>query len=322
MIESIVWGILGCGDVAERKSGPALSETPGSSVVAVMRRDREKAADFARRHRIPRFYDDADALLDDPAVNAVYIATFPDTHCELTLKAARAGKRILVEKPMARNADECAAMIDACRANGVSLHVAYYRRFYPKFVHAKKLIDGGAIGNILTVNLQMGKPKPSAPSAVSWRLRPELSGGGIFWDTGSHRIDIIRMLCGEFAEIKGFSQNFSQAAPADDAVACAFRLQNGAVGAVLCLFDASPLQRDRLEIVGTDGILTFDSFDAEGFALTRADGTTETFAHPNPVPPHGPFVVALLKVYAGSQLPHVTGEEGAATNAVLEAMGG
>lgn len=322
MIESIGWGILGCGDVVEHKSGPALWGTPGSSVVAVMRRNREKAADFARRHQIPRFYDDADALLADPAVNAVYIATLPDSHAELTVKAANAGKRVLVEKPMARNADECAAMIDACHTNGVSLHVAYYRRFYPKFVHAKKLIDDGAIGQIASVSLTMGKPKSSASGDVSWRLRPELSGGGLFWDTGSHRVDIVRMLCGGIAEVKGFSENLTRRAPADDALACAFRLQSGAVGTVLCLFDAAPLQRDRLEIVGANGILTFDSFDADHFSLTRADGTTETFMHPNPSPVHGPFVHNLLRVYAGEPIAHVTGEEGAATNRVLEAMGG
>lgn len=314
----IRWGILGCGDVAEYKSGPALRQAPGSSVVAVMRRDGAKAADFARRHGIPRWYDDADALLADPEVNAVYIATPPGSHADLTLRAAQAGKRILVEKPMARTVAECEAMIAACAAAGVPLHVAYYRRFYPKFQAAKRLIDSGDIGRPVSVTLQMAKPKGPADDPLPWRLRPDISGGGIFMDTGVHRLDIILFLLGEMTDIRGQVANLSGAAPAEDSVTFAFRLaDSGALGTVTCHFGLAPIARDRLEIVGTEAVLLFDSFDAPFFTVQKSDGTAETHPYPDPAPVHLPFVESLIRVYNGEPIPHVTGEEALKTNAVV-----
>jgi predicted dehydrogenase len=320
MMIPIRWGILGCGDVVEHKSGPALMQAAGSSIVAVMRRDGAKAADFARRHGIPRSYDDADALLADPEVNAVYIATPPDSHADLTLRAARAGKRILVEKPMARTVGECEAMIAACEAAEVPLHVAYYRRFYPKFQAAKRLIEGGGIGQPVSVTLQMAKPKALAPPTgpLPWRLRPEISGGGLFLDTGVHRLDIILYLLGDLTDVRGSVANLSGAAPAEDSVAFAFRLvDSGALGTVTCHFGLAPVRRDRLEIVGTDAVLLFDSFDDPRFTVQRSDGTTETHAYADPSPVHLSFIEALLRVYAGEPIPHVDGHEGRKTNEIM-----
>lgn len=315
----IRWGVIGCGDVVEHKSGPALQQAAGSEIVAVMRRDGALAADFARRHQVPRWYDDADRLLADPDVNAVYIATPPDSHAALTLRAARAGKRVLVEKPMARTVAECEAMIAACRDAGVSLHVAYYRRFYPRFQHAKRLIDEGAVGRLVGVTLQMAKPRPTQPGAeIPWRLRPDISGGGLFVDTGSHRVDMIHFLAGDMTDVRGHAAHLGNRAPAEDGVAFAFRIAGtDALGTVACHFEVSPLRRDRLEIVGTEGILLFDSFDDDFFTLQRRDGTIETHTHPNPEPQHLPFIDALIRVYSDDPMAHVTGEEGAKTNRVL-----
>ena len=319
MTTPIRWGIIGCGDVVEHKSGPALMWAAGSSVVAVMRRDGAKAADFARRHGVPRWYDDADALLTDPAVNAVYIATPPDSHADLTRRAAQAGKRVLVEKPMARTVGECKAMIAACDAAGVPLHVAYYRRFYPKFQAAKRLIDAGGLGRPVSVTLQMAKPKgPTLPDPLPWRLRPEVSGGGLFMDTGVHRLDIILYLLGNMTDVRGQVANLSGAAPTEDSVAFAFRLaDSGALGTVTCHFGLAPIARDRLEIVGTDAVLLFDSFASPFFTVQRAEGTTETHAYADPSPVHLPFVEALLRVYSGEPLPHVDGREGLKTNRIV-----
>jgi len=319
----IHWGIIGCGDVVEHKSGPALMQATGSSVVAVMRRDGAKAADFARRHGVPRWYDDADALLADSDVDAVYIATPPDSHAALTLRAAQAGKRVLVEKPMARTPAECEAMIAACDSAQVPLHVAYYRRFYPKFQAAKQLIGAGGIGRPVSITLQMAKPKDTAPASgpLPWRLRPEISGGGLFMDTGVHRLDIILYLLGDIADVRGQTANLSGAGEAEDSVAFAFRLAgSSALGTVTCHFGLAPLRRDRLEIVGTEATLLFDSFDAPFFTVQKSDGTVETHAHPDPAPVHLPFVEALLRVYAGEPIAHVDGREGMKTNQIVAAM--
>ena len=319
MTSPIRWGIIGCGDVVEHKSGPALIQAAGSSVVAVMRRDGVKAADFARRHGVPRWYDDADALLADPDVNAVYIATPPDSHADLTRRAAQAGLRVLVEKPMARTVGECEAMIAACDAAQVPLHVAYYRRFYPKFQAAKQLIDMGGIGKPVSLTLQMAKPKgPPLPGPLPWRLRPEISGGGLFMDTGVHRLDIILYLLGDITDVRGLAANLSGAAPAEDSVAFAFRLVgSGALGTVTCHFGLAPVRRDRLEVVGTDAVLLFDSFDDPFFTVQKSDGMTEQHAYADPSPVHLPLVEALLRVYDGESVPHVDGREGLKTSQIV-----
>ena len=127
-------GIIGCGNVTEVKSGPGFQKAKDSSLVAVMRRTGELAQDYAGRHDVPRWYADAEALIGDPEVDAIYIATPPSSHKEYVILAARAGKPIYVEKPMARTHAECQAMIAICREAGVPLYVAYYRRALPRFL--------------------------------------------------------------------------------------------------------------------------------------------------------------------------------------------
>ena len=155
-MENVNWGILGCGDVCERKSGPPMYKTPHSALAAVMRRDAAKAADFARRHGVPRSYTDADALIADPGVDIVYVATPPDSHRELALKVLAAGKPVYVEKPMAMNHAECLDMIAAAERSGQRLFVAYYRRALPYFLKVKELLDSGAVGEVLSVDLAAG----------------------------------------------------------------------------------------------------------------------------------------------------------------------
>ena len=140
-MDQVKWGIIGCGDVTELKSGQAFNKVPNSSLVAVMRRDAEKAADYARRHQVPTWYDDAEALINDPNVNAIYVATPPDSHADYAIRAMRAGKPVYVEKPMALNSAECEAMNQVSRETGVPLFVAFYRRALPYFLKVKELID-------------------------------------------------------------------------------------------------------------------------------------------------------------------------------------
>ena len=136
--DTVKWGILGVGDVCEVKSAPAMQLIKNSELVAVMRRNGAKAKDYARRHQVPKWYDKAEDLIHDPDVNAIYIATPPNAHCELTIKAAEAGKPVYVEKPMARTFSECEQMIAACKKANVPLYVAYYRRMLPNFLKLKQ----------------------------------------------------------------------------------------------------------------------------------------------------------------------------------------
>lgn len=184
-MENVNWGILGCGDVCERKSGPPMYKTPHSALAAVMRRDAAKAADFARRHGVPKSYTDADALIADPGVDIVYVATPPDSHRELALKVLAAGKPVYVEKPMAMNHAECLDMIAAAERSGQRLFVAYYRRALPYFLKVEELLDSGAIGEVLSVEVRYFRPESPGdrdPARLPWRLRREVGGEGYFCD--------------------------------------------------------------------------------------------------------------------------------------------
>ena len=152
-MKNIGWGIIGCGDVCEVKSGPAFQKANGSSLVAVMRRNFELAKDFAKRHGVERYYSNAEDLIHDPAVTAVYVATPPCHHKEFVLMAAQAKKAVYVEKPMAMNYKECNEMIEACKTGGVPLWVAYYRRALPRFLKIKEWLDQKIIGEVLMASI-------------------------------------------------------------------------------------------------------------------------------------------------------------------------
>ncbi|KAA3630939.1 MAG: gfo/Idh/MocA family oxidoreductase, partial [Bacteroidetes bacterium] len=242
ILEEIHWGIIGAGDVCEVKSGPALMQVANSSVRAVMRRNTEKARDFANRHGVAKWYDNAEDLLNDPEINAIYIATPPDTHAEYTLKAAALGKPVYVEKPMARTHQECISMVEACQKENVPLYVAFYRRALPNILKVKELIDRGSIGSVRSVriNLQMTiKPEVVGDiiDLVNWRVDPEIAGGGYFYDLASHQLDAMDFLFGPITEAKGFSDNQSRQYKADDITVGVFRFENGILGEGLWAFN-------------------------------------------------------------------------------------
>src|SRR5262249_27928472 len=146
VMDIVRWGIVGCGDVTEVKSGPGFQKARDSALVAVMRRDAAKAADFAKRHNVPRWYADADQLIGDPEVDAVYIATPPGTHEFYAMKVLAAGKPCYIEKPMSRNAAEARRITDAFAKKGIPLFVAYYRRAMPRYEKVRDLLKLGVLG--------------------------------------------------------------------------------------------------------------------------------------------------------------------------------
>ena len=261
--KKICWGIIGAGSVCRVKSAPAMNKIPGSRIVAVMRRTGEKARDFAALHNIPRWYDDADALLADPEVNAVYIATPPGSHRELTLKAAAAGKPVYVEKPMARTWQECRDMITACEEAGVPLFVAYYRRMLPNYRKIKELVDGGVIGDVRSVHIRMNRPaNPDLDrNPANWRVKPELAGGGYFYDLASHQLDFLDYLLGPVTDACGIASNQAGLYPAEDIVTGTFRFGSGVQGTGNWCFTAPKSDEDDLiTLTGSKGVLSWPTF--------------------------------------------------------------
>lgn len=270
---TIRWGIIGCGDVCEVKSGPGLYKANDSTLSAVMRRDGAKAADFARRHGAARWYDDADALIADNEVDAVYIATPPDTHAAFTLKAAGAGKHVLVEKPMALSVAECAEMISACRHAGVSLAVAYYRRALPRFERLREIAQDGTIGTVRMVLVRHFWSEADKPGSA-WRLDPTVGGGGIFADTQSHVLDWLDHVFGPAELTHGTAVNQAGLYAAEDTVSATLLHDGGTVANFACCYVSDHFE-ETVTLVGTKGRASMGFFRPSPITLTIGDETRD-----------------------------------------------
>lgn len=279
-MKQIRWGIIGCGDVTEVKSGPAFQKAGGSSLAAVMRRNGELARDYACRHGVPRWYDDAEALINDAEVDAVYIATPPASHKFYTLLCAKAGKPVYVEKPMALNYGECQEMIEACRAANVPLFVAYYRRALPAFLKVKELIDTGSIGDIRAVNMTLFQPVLSddqLAQSVPWRVQPDIAGGGLFVDLASHMLDFLDNALGPIKEAHGLASNQAGKYAAEDIVTATFRFESGAQGTGIQSFSFTHPRHIQLPLIQTvvDALLEKGTCPSTGESGARTSWVME-----------------------------------------------
>jgi len=326
-VSKVIWGIIGAGDVCEVKSAPAMYSIKNSEVKMVMRRNATKASDFAKRHGITNWTTSLDELLTDNDINAVYIATPPNTHAELTLKCAAAGKAIYVEKPMANTYAECLTMIEACQKYDVPLFVAYYRRTLPGFLKVKEIIERGEIGDIRFVNIEMYQPAQTnmiAQSENNWRVEPNISGGGYFHDLASHQFDYLDFLFGPVVESKGISFNQAQHYPADDIVSASFIFGNGVMGSGLWCFTTDALsEKDSFRIVGSKGELTFNTFGSPMVVRmeTALNGKEELiFNHTQPI--QKPLIQLVVDELCGKDISPSTGMSGARTTLVMEKITG
>ncbi len=254
MKRTIKWGLIGCGDVAERKGGPALYSVEHSQLWAIASRQLSKAEDFAERHGAQRAYDSVEALLADASVDTIYIATPVFLHASLTIMAANAGKHVLCEKPMAMNPGECQGMIEACRRNGVSLQIAYYRPTYPNIQEMKRLLESGVIGEPILAEVRNHSTFRPTPGK-NWKTDLPYSGGGVLMDIGSHRLDLLRYLFGDFQRISGRAAAHIAGISVDSA--CTFQAAfANRVQATGSIYWGMPARADSLVIHGNKGILT------------------------------------------------------------------
>ncbi|WP_194777944.1 Gfo/Idh/MocA family protein [Pararhodonellum marinum] len=321
-LESIRWGIIGVGNVCEVKSAPAMQLIPHSSLVAVMRRNGEKAADYAVRHKVPKWYDDAQALIEDPEVNAIYIATPPDTHARYTKLAAAAGKPVYVEKPMARNLKECQAMIQACDLAGQPLFVAYYRRALPHFVKIKEMVESGKIGEVRSVHIQLNQslvPQLVGKKEDNWRVNPEIAGGGYFYDLASHQLDFLDFLFGPVISASGHHANQAGQYLAEDMVVGNFVFESGVHGTGNWCFSSSKSGSiDQTVIHGDKGFISYETFGKGEFRMVTDQDGEKLFQYD--LHPHIQFdlISSIVQELRGEGKCPSTGITAARTNWVLE----
>lgn len=270
----INFGIIGCGDVTEKKSGPAFQKIEGSNLLAVMRRNEEKLIDYANRHNVSRYSTDYLELLKDENIDAIYIATPPKMHHYYTLEAAKYGKAVYVEKPMAMSVAECEEMIKVCKDNKVPLFVAYYRREQDKFKKVKEMIESNEIGEIRSFNYIYTSKMPTIDPNRPWLLSKEVAGGGLLYDIGSHMIDTIIYMFGEVKIATGISSNQSGVLNVNDVTSGIIQFKNNVQGSIQLTFNGYE-NRDELTIIGSKGTLRFSIMSNDNLSIIKENETYE-----------------------------------------------
>ncbi len=319
------WGVIGAGDVVEHKSGMPLNTVSGSRWIALMRRNQETARKIADRFKVPLVYEDADRLLENDEINAVYIATPPSSHARLAINALEAGKNVYLEKPMAMNVSEAQKIAAAVGKSGKKLVVAHYRRAVPAFVKVKELIDSGAVGKVLFVGIRMLQPDDStliAGTELPWRLDPSVSGGGLFHDLSPHQLDLCLHWFGNLSSGSGTSRNLRKTNSADDYVAGHLRFESGVeLNGLWCFgIDSSAHAVDRCEIFGTSGRLRF-SFFGESIEI-ELDAGSKAFTFTKPEWIQEPMIARTVRYFLGEGENPCPAEDGVETMRMIEVLCG
>jgi predicted dehydrogenase len=314
-MNKINWGIIGCGDVTEIKSGPAFNKVKNSALVAVMRRDASKAKDYALRHNVPVWYDDGLKLINDPGVNAVYISTPPSSHEEYALASIKAGKPVYVEKPMTLHYASALRIKNAAKENKVKLSIAHYRRAQPFFKKIKQLLDDKAIGEISVVQLSYFKKSLSAAElqmpGIKWRVDKTISGGGLFHDLAPHQLDLMYYFFGEVEEVNGISFNQENTYHADDIVGGNILFKNGVLFSGIWSFNVGPQsERDHCEFIGTKGKISFSVFGPQEILITK-NGAPEIIAFTRPEHVQQPMIENVVEYFLGECPNPCSAEDGA-----------
>ena len=278
MKKIIRWGILGCGNVTEIKSGPPYQQIEGFELKAVMRRDKIKAQDYAKRHKVEKYYATADALINDPEIDAVYIATPPDSHKLYGLKVAAAGKTCCIEKPLSTNYKDSLEIASAFEKNNTPLFVAYYRRSLPRFTKIKDWLNQNHIGEVRHVSWRLTQPasKLDLSGQYNWRTDKNIAPGGYFDDLACHGLDLLSYFLGPVIEAHGVSQNQLGLYDSKDAITASWIYESGIVGSGLWNF-GSPEKEDTVIITGSKGYIQFSVFEDQPIVLNTAELKEEIF---------------------------------------------
>ena len=320
-LEEVRWGVIGCGNVCEVKSAPAMNKIPGSKLVAVMRRDEAKIKDYADRHHVPKWYTNAQQLIDDPDINAIYIATPPNLHLHYTQAVAAAGKPVYVEKPMARNYQECLQMNQACEKANIPIFVAYYRRCLPHFLQVKKWIEAGHIGMVRTVQIDLYQSiRPEVLNHVDtvWRVQPEISGGGYFYDLASHQLDLLDYFFGPIVEANGIPKNQAGLYAAEDVVSGSFVFDNGVVGnGMWCFSVANNARKEEAIIRGTKGWIKFHFFTSPTIQIV-SETLNQTMTFELPYHIQQPLIETIVQELRGNGTCPSTGATAIRTNWAMD----
>lgn len=321
-MKQINWGFIGCGEVTEKKSGPAFNEVEGSQVVAVMSRSENKARSYAERHHVHKWYTDASELIEDPDVNAVYIATPPSSHATFAIMAMRAGKPCYIEKPLAASYNDCIRINRISEQTGVPCFVAYYRRYLPYFQKVKEIIESGTIGNVVNVQVRFSVPPRDldfqSGKEMPWRLQPDIAGGGYFYDLAPHQIDLLQNLFGVITRAHGYPANRAHLYQAEDTLSACFFFESGIPGSgSWCFVGHESAKEDCIEVIGEKGSLSFSVFTYQPIEVITSEGKN-LITVPNPPYVQLPLIKSVIQHLQGIGKCDCTSVSATAVNWVLD----
>jgi len=312
------FGIIGCGSIARSSFAPSLLNSDQTELVAVSRRDLAAAESFAADFGDCRAYSDTQALIDDPDVEAVIVSTPTDTHRDYTVAAAKAGKHVLCEKPMARDRGECREMIDACDQAGVKLAVAYRRRLFPQVVEAKRLIAAGAIGTPVCARTHYSG-WGDLRSGV-WQKEPGI--GGALMEMAVHRLEVLlNLAAAEPVVVSAMIDTVHHDWEVDDTDALLIRFADGRIGIHSTIMTSKP-RRDFAQIDGADGrvIIQRLEYGADYLELETTEGVERIAVTPLQSPYFDqPMIEDFVDAVAQDRQPICDGAMGYRVQAVCDA---
>lgn len=321
-MKEIGWGFIGCGEVTEKKSGPAFNEVPGSHVVAVMSRNAEKAESYAKRHNIKKWYTDPLELINDPEINAIYIATPPSSHATFAIMSMKAGKPVYIEKPLAASYEDCARINRISELTGVPCFVAYYRRYLPYFQKVKQIIQSGAIGTPANVQIRFSVPPRDldykSNGSLPWRLQPDIAGGGYLYDLAPHQLDLIQDIFGVITRAHGYCSNMAKLYKAEDTISACFYFENGLPGSgSWCFVGHQSAKEDRIEVIGEKGMLSFSVYNYSPIQLVTSEGRSSIVV-PNPPYVQLPIIRSVIEHLQGIGICECTSVSATPVNWVMD----
>jgi len=320
-MKTIKWGMVGVGDVTEVKSGPAFYKTAHSELLGVTSRTIEKAEDYARRHAVPKVYEDVASMLEDPQIDIVYIATPPSTHKDYALQVIRAGKPVYVEKPMAMTLEEAIEMNEVAKDAQLPLFIAFYRRALPYFKLVKQRIEAGEIGKLLSVSVRLARAPLASdlhPDLHTWRIKKEIGGEGYFVDMAPHTLDILDYIIGPIAEAHGYAANLAGNYTVADSVCASWQHENGVIGTGTWTFsNTQETVQDCVVISGTRGEIRFSTFDFSPIERISSSGM-ELFDFERPEHIQQALIETIVQELRGEGTCPSTAESALRTSAVIE----
>ena len=280
-------GVLGCGKIAQVRHIPEYAANPDCELAAFYNPTRKRAEDMAAKYG-GKVYDTPEALLADPEIDAVSVCAANYAHAELAIKAMRAGKDVLCEKPMAVTPEDCEAMVRVAKETGRTLMIAHNQRFAKAHVKAKALIDAGTIGRIVTFRTTFGHGGPETwsinPGKNTWFFDKSKAAMGAMADLGVHKTDLIHYLTGErvvrttakVATLDKRGEN-GELIGVDDNAVCIYELTGGIVGTMTASWTFYGAEDNSTVLYGTKGIMRIYDDPAHSIVVTLADGTRELY---------------------------------------------